>query len=164
MFTPIIKIIGLCLLSSGITVFGINKSAQLNMAVKKRKAVEELLFAIENGIRYGSIEKKRIYRSFENDILNECGFLEQLKNGKDEKECITLYLTELDKADQNALISFFESFGKSSSAEKEFNLCKSFIEEYKRIGTEKEKALISKSILYKKLGLICALMSVILLI
>lgn len=162
--TEAFKLLGLCLLSGGITFFGISKSESLNACIKTRKAVEELLYAVESGIKYGGQGKQSIYNGFESNVLQGCGFLAAIKSGECETKCVKEYLKELDKDDSEALCSYFTLLGKSYSSKQEAEKCKAFAEEFARKGVLKEKNLISKSQLYKKLGLICAIMSVIIFI
>lgn len=154
-----IKYIGIALLSSCVALYGNMKSQQVKEAMSIRNSIIKLLHTIQSSIQYGGTVKSRIYYQFHDENLEKCGLLALLKSTQPDEDSIEKCLCLLEKEERRMLTSFFIQLGKNVSSKSEAQSCQRFINEFERAGEEFEKSRKAKKVLYKKLGIICALVT-----
>ena len=159
-----IKYLGIMLISSGVFIFGNAKSSELSHAKKLSSELLDLFRTLERELTFENNSKLEIFSHFSGKLLNECGFIDALKHDTNYKVAINSHLYALDKKEKELLIEFFSEFGKSISRKKEADRCKSFIAEFEQAVKQSSILRQNKAILYRKLGIICALMTAVILI
>ena len=73
-----IKIIGILILSSSISVYGTLCSSALKEAIRLRYEIIQLLKSIQNGIRYGSVPIDRIINDRKFPLIEKSNFYDLL--------------------------------------------------------------------------------------
>ncbi len=159
-----IKYIGIALLSSCVALYGNMKSQQVKEAMSIRNSIIKLLHTIQSSIQYGGTVKSRIYYQFHDENLEKCGLLPLLKSAHPDEFSIEKSLSLLEKEERCMLTGFFTQLGKSVSCKNEAEVCRRFINEFECAGEEFEKSRKAKTMLYKKLGIICALVTAVIFI
>lgn len=159
-----IKYIGLLLICFSISVYGAKLSEEIMKKQKAKREVLQLLKVIESGIRYGNVSLKKTLQSFTSPTLEKSGFLEYLrKNGCITEEiCEKAFLT--DGADKAGICNFFEKIGKSTYSEKELLICKEYINRFSDSVSSSEAEAKAKADLYKKLGILTGIATMIIFI
>ena len=159
-----LKYAGITLLSASIAVFGLIKSSEIKKALTIRKDVMGLLYAMGNALQFGGKSKEGIFKSF-NCRTNELKtFLSSMLDGQNEHESVKVHLCSLTDEDKKLLSDFFTNFGKSTKRESELESLRHFNAEFERIGKQAEKEQLGKILLYRKLGIIIALLAAIIFI
>ena len=75
-----IKYVGIILVSGALSMYGSLIANKVLNTGKQRRAIIELLYCIKNGVAFGKVPLENIFASFENPILEKCGFLVLLKS------------------------------------------------------------------------------------
>ena len=154
-----LKYAGICILSVSMAIYGVIKSSEIKKSLTLRKSVAELLCYIENNVTYAGKSKNDIYKSFSPSCNQVSSFLIDLSNDGNIRESINKHLDILNKEDRRMLETFFTEFGKSTRREKEAKSCRLFREEFEKQGIDTEKEQMNKILLYRKLGIIFALIT-----
>lgn len=154
-----LKYAGICLLSVCMAIYGVIKSADIKKALVLRKSVTQLLHHIENSVTYTGKSKDDIFNNFSTTDTSLSAFLRELCNTDETEKCINRHLDILSKKDKQMLTAFFNGLGKSTRREKEAKYCLLFTEEFERQGIDAEKEQLNKIMLYRKLGIIFALIT-----
>ncbi len=156
-----IKITGIIILSVGISMYG----SILSLTVKERHIIIcellSLIKAIKNGIKYGSVPLEKIYNSTALPNLEKYGFLNAIKDGTLPCSAVNTHLQMLSHEDRDNLCEFFQQIGKSSSTDAEITLCDRYIILFEQREKDSLKENLEKSVLYKKLGIVAALVAAI---
>ena len=159
-----LKYAGIVLVCISIAVFGVVKSEEIKKALALRKSVTELLCSIENAVSGAGKSKFDIYRDFAENSGKLSAFLEDLSSGESEKICVEKHLGSLSENDRRMLADFFSDFGKYKDCESQVKMCRYFIKKYDRAGLDNEKEQRNKILLYRKLGIIIALATAVILL
>ena len=159
-----LKYAGIVLVCISIAVFGVVKSEEIKKALALRKSVTELLCSIENAVSGAGKSKFDIYRDFAENSGKLSAFLEDLSSGESEKICVEKHLGSLSENDRRMLADSFSDFGKYKDCESQVKMCRYFIKEYDRAGLDNEKEQRNKILLYRKLGIIIALATAVILL
>ncbi len=159
-----LKYAGITLLSASIAVFGLIKSSEIKKALAIRKDVIGLLYAIENALQFGGKTKDCIFKSFNCNTNELKAFLASMLDGQNVHEYVKVHLCSLTDEDKKLLSDFFINFGKSTKCESELESLRHFIAEFERIGKQTEKEQQGKILLYRKLGIIIALLAAVIFI
>ena len=154
-----LKYVGLVLVCVSIAVFGVVKSEEIKKALALRKSVTELLYSMENAVSGTGKGKLDIYRDFAENSGKLSTFLDQMAKGEDERKCVEKHLSSLCENDRKMLAEFFSDFGKYKDCESQVKMCRYFIKEFERAGQENEKEQRNRILLYRKLGIIFALVT-----
>ena len=163
-FATMIKYAGIIVISCAISLFGAIKASEVNQKTKLRAEILRLICHIEAGIKYGSFHLSEIFGSFKSDLLEKNGFMTEIRSGcTDTGKIIESTLSALSTEEKTKLSQFFSQLGKSYCREEEISLCKYYISSLKSIYEANEKKDKAKAVLYKKLGIICALLTAIIL-
>lgn len=159
-----IKYLGILAISCAISVFGAIKASEIKHKSEARKEILHFLMHVETGIKYGSSSLAEIYDSFKSDLLDKCGFTNIIRQGPPYTFSVEGSFSELSKEENSYLSEFFTKIGKSYSREEEIKLCRYYISVFELFYEESKKNDKSKAVLYRKLGIICALLAAIILI
>lgn len=159
-----IKYLGIILISSGVFIYGNLKSSELSYAKKLSFELLDFLRTLERELTFENYSKHEIFRQFSGKTLNECGFIDALMFGTDSTDAVNAHLGALDKNEKEILIDFFKEFGKSISRKKEADRCRSFEATFEQAVKQAGNHRQNKALLYRKLGIICALMTAVILI
>ena len=158
----IIKILGLSLISISLTLLGNN----LSVEARKRHAAKEemlnLMKEIERGIKYGNTPIEKTVEHFNFSVSNNEYTLETTATEK--LQALINNATFEKDNDREKLRCFFEKIGKSASSEKELLLCREYIEYFDEAIKKSAVECSKKVYLYKKMGLMASILSVIILI
>ena len=159
-----IKILGLILVSGAVSAYGAYLSSQIRTANILRTEISDFLKHLYNGVKYTATSRERLFSGFSAKNLEKCGFLNilRLKNFSKQDFDESLYL--LTAEEKNRLYDFFTNFGRSGFCDKEALFCLEYREYFDdRIKSLKNQDDI-RSVLYKKLGIIAALLTAIIFI
>ncbi len=160
------KYIGIILVSCSVSMYGAVMANKIKNIGKQRRAIIELLYTIRNSIEFGCVSLDKTFSSFHNDVLDKCGFTKILSSPYPdalsrafESDCIILPENE-----RLLLQAFAKECGKSAFSQNETKLCTRYINLMERNETEMLKIEKNKSALYSKLGILCGLLTAIILI
>ena len=159
-----IKIIGILILSSSISVYGTLCSSALKEAIRLRYEIIQLLNSIQNGIRYGSVPIDRIINDRKFPLIEKSNFYDLYNSGGNMQDIIGECFKSLSKEDKDMLLSFFTTIGKTAYSEKEINLCFYYVDYFEKTQAEREKDTASKVLLYKKIGIVSGILCAIIFI
>jgi len=161
-----IKYIGIILISGAISMYGAYLSYRVRTSAMQRKALLELMIYIKTGVENGPVKLCDIYASFDNKHLEDCGFIKLLHSpspGSLEK-ALSESRIRIPENIKSLYIDFSKSIGMSSYKRDAISICERFTglikAEEAKISEKEEK----KEQLYRKLGLLCGLLSALLLI
>ncbi|MBQ8759472.1 MAG: stage III sporulation protein AB [Clostridia bacterium] len=159
-----LKYAGIFILASSLSAYGAHLSSSLKANYILRKEILQLLRDLERSIRYANTPIIEVIRSCRLPALMKSGFCDTF-NGCDNAEiAINSTLFCLSEKDREMLCAFFKRFGKSVYGEYELKNCNSLIEYFEKNLAESEKEVNTKSLLYKKIGLIVGILSAIIFI
>lgn len=153
------KYLGIAMISCSISMYGAYLSNKISMRSKFRSEMIDFIDGIEMSLKYDKKTLFDIYSSIPKKYISDSGFYDALISGGFEnwlKTCDILCDIEKDK-----LSDFFASIGKSKTADGGISLCQSTKAILIGILDKSEQEDKSKCFLYKKLGLICSLVSAI---
>ena len=119
---------------------------------------------MQRQLYYTGSTKHDIFRNFSGNALKECGFTDALINSTDIKDAVKNHLSILDKREQDMITEFLSDFGKSKSRQSEWDKCKIFADEYEALLKSSLEQRKNKAGLYRKLGIICAVATAVILI
>ena len=159
-----IKYIGIIIFCSAVSAYGAYLSHGISHALKIREELLSFIKHIENSIRYTNAPLYSIYASFTSNLLEKCGFTQVLKKESISEKDIDESLYMLSDDEKSLIYEMLQNLGKSHYTEKELSLisgCKAAFEEKSSRRQNDDKVRV---LLYKKLGLIAALISAIILI
>ena len=159
-----IKYAGIIAISCAISIFGAVKASDIKQRSEIRREILRFLSHIESEIKYGASPLSEIYFSFKSDLFDKCGFTNALKQGCLYSELIYNTLSDLSSEEKSKLSEFFSKIGTSYSRDEEISLCRYYISVFESFYETNEKSDKAKAVLYKKLGIICALLTAIILI
>ena len=128
-----------------------------------RDEFSDFIKHVESCIRYGGTSLERIYCSYSSPLLDKYGFTMGLRNGYT-KDLVKNTLFLLSESEQAKADEFLKSLGKSRYREKETELCSYFCNMFEDMAKKLLKEDETKILLYKKLGLIAALMTAVIFI
>ena len=154
-----LKYAGICLVSVSMSLYGVIKAHEIKKSITLRKNILELLYHIENSIAYSGKRKDSIFKSFSPVPQALQNFLTEICRTDDIYKCVNNHLSILCKNDRQMLTGFFMALGKSTRCEKEAKNCRQFISEFEKSAQNTEKEQLNKITLYRKLGIIFALIT-----
>ena len=154
-----LKYAGICLLSVCMALYGVIKAHEIKKSIALRKNILELLYHIENSIAYSGKSKDRIFKSFSPVPRALQSFLTEIAITNNVSQCVNNHFSILCKNDRQMLTGFFMALGKSTRCENESKNCRQFISEFEKSGQNTEKEQLDKITLYRKLGIIFALIT-----
>lgn len=156
-----LKYIGILILSLSVSAYGALLSKNLCDTHELRKEICSLIKNIEHGIRYGSKPTAEIISACKLKNLEKSGFITALLSGENEGAVIQSHLKMLTDEEKERLTSFFTNLGKSSYRESELDFCREYLEYFENFEKVSEKEVKEKSLLYKKIGIICGILTAI---
>lgn len=160
----IIKFLGLSLITLSLTLLG----NALSEEEKNKQALKEeflrLLLEIERGIRYGGKPIETILECFTSPVLENSGLIGEMRNSKQYVYTIQNADILVDFSDKKLLCSFFENIGKSTNCEKELVICRECIERLQESIKKSHVECEKKAYIYRRMGLMSGILSVIILI
>lgn len=159
-----LKYAGIFAIASAIAAFGAIKASSIKQKSEIRKEIIRFISHIESCINFGTAPLCDIYCSFNSELFEKCGFKKLIASGFINQASIKNALSELSKDEIYTLSEFFSNIGTSFSRQEEIRLCKYYLSAFETFYEENIKTDNSKASLYKKLGIICALMTAIILI
>lgn len=128
-----------------------------------REEFSDFIRYIESSIKYGGISLERIYSSYSSPLLDKYGFTVALRKGYTE-DLVKNTLFLLSESERTKADEFLRSLGKSRYREKETEHCVCFCAMFEDKAKKLRKEDETKILLYKKLGLIAALMTAVIFI
>ena len=159
-----IKLLGIFLISSSVCVYGMNLSRKVKYTNTLREDIYLLLKAIERDIKFGCIPISRILASYTPITKSIEELLSSLSNEKNADNTIEENLQLLTENEREKLKVFFSVIGKSSCSEKELILCRNCIDFFEEINAKSKKDADTSATLYRKLGILGGIMTIIILI
>ena len=159
-----IKYIGIILLSSSVCSYGFLMSKKLKQDHNVRNELTNLLRSIEHGIRYGSKPINQILSECNLPYLKKCGFITCLLSGCDIRENTKSHLGMLTDEEKQRVTEFFSLLGRTGNSESELIFCKGYIEYFENFEKISQEQVKSKSLLYRKIGIIFGILAAIIFI
>lgn len=159
-----LKYIGIILFSCSVSAYGAYLSHNISTASKIRHELLSFTKHIENEIKYKNAPLCHAFKVFSSPTLYRYGFLEGIYNNGDYKGVVEETLFLLTKKERALICDMLYSLGKSHFSDKELSTLIYFRQGLEDIFEDSEKIGKERSLLYKKLGLIAALISAIILI
>lgn len=159
-----LKYIGILILACSISAYGTFLSSSLKATYNLRKDIIQLLKDIERSIKYGNVPIIEAIKSCKHPNLQKSGFCNIFSGCENAEFAINSTLYSLSEKDKEMLSNFFSRLGKSAYGEYELKNCRFFIEYFEKTQADSEKEITSKSLLYKKIGLIIGILSAIIFI
>ena len=159
-----LKYIGVFILSASISAYGSFLSSSIKGSCSLRKEVLQLLKDIERAIKYGNGQIIEIVRNCKSPYLTKCGFCTSIYNTTNAETAIATTLSALSEKDMEMLTDYFSKLGKTAFTELELKNCTYYIDYFEKTQNEYEKEVETKSLLYKKLGLIIGILTAIIFI
>ena len=118
---------------------------------------------VENGIKYGGMSLEKIFGSYSSPLLDKKGFTAALRLGN-HPGIVSSTLPMLSENEKTMAEDFLSSLGKSRYRERETELCSGFIALFSEKAKAFQKEDETKILLYKKLGLLAALLTAVIFI
>ena len=148
-----IRICGIILIGCAISLFGVSKGESARKKVKYEKEYMRLLKHIESSVKYTSKPISQIISDFNSSFI-DCDELQILPKTKD---------GHIQNEHQKQLKNLFENLGKAYTRTRAESLCKIAVEAAENKVEKITKDELTKSVLYKKLGIIFGILTAIIL-
>ncbi len=161
-----LKLFGILLVSSAITLYGLCRAKDLERQKKNRHALAALMLHLQNGISHGGLPQETLYASFHNEQLEKEGFCAILRNGEPGALTQALEQTKLGLSDnmRTHYLELAEGLGKSGFRAVESERLARFLGEIAVENEKSDKEDAARQMLYKRLGLLGALLAALLLL
>ena len=159
-----LNFLGIIFLCSSVCCLGVILGEKQKNASKLTEEILDLAGNITRNIKYEKKPLYYIYTTYSSPMLENRGFLQDLRQGNNIEQSVNNNLYELTKAQREDIISFFNGIGKSTHSKNELEKCNLYLEIFKEQNAAVQKEAKTKSLLYKKLGIIFAIMLAIILI
>ncbi len=159
-----IKIVSIIFVSSAVSLYGMFAASSIRKAANQRKGLIELLYAIKSGIEYTGEDLCEIYRTFNNTYLEECGFCTILKSNSADSLRLALEsgCLKIGETEKVLFYEFSKKCGRSAFATSEKQLCDRYIALSEALDKKLSVKENSKCELYRRLGVLCGLLTAIL--
>ena len=161
---PMIKAAGIILLSASVYIYGTFLSRRTGYTQAVREEILSLLKAMERDIKYGRRPISEILTSFNAETQSVQSFIHAVSDGK----CVSVeadrHFYNLSLSERDKITRLFSEIGKSSSSDKELILCRNCIDFFGENNAKTKKDSDSGSLLYRRLGLIGGILTIIILI
>ncbi len=160
------KYAGIILLSGAISMYGAYLSNKVKEETAVRKALYDLLMHIKCCVENGALPLDKIYKSFDNKILEKTGFLANLKSGKSDAFYFALTQSGIRISEEmrELYLQIAQAVGKSRFRAEESEQ----LSRYMSLIQMREASIMKKDEarqeLYKKLGILCGLLAALLLV
>lgn len=159
-----LKILGMLFLCSSVCCFGIVLGEKQKTCAKLTEEILDLTNHITRNIKYEKKALNYVYSHYSSPLLEKTGFLEDLRQRNDIRTSVNQNLYTLTDELRENVISFFENLGKSAHSKNELEKCLLYLEIFHEQNEKASREAKAKSLLYKKLGIIFALLLAIILI
>lgn len=161
-----IKYAGIILLSGAISMYGAHLSLAVKEKAEMRTALLELVIRIKNEIEIGAVPMNDIFSLYENKYLEKIGFLSALKSGKPNafSDAVDTVRSILPESLAKLYVNLAESLGKSRFKTAESEMLARYISQIEAEEKRLAENDLSKIELYRKLGILCGLMTALILV
>lgn len=159
-----LRYFGIIILATSLSAYGSYMASSIKNSYILRCELIQLLKEIERTIKFGNMAVIDVIKNCKLEKLVKCGFCDEFNGGKSAKTVINSTLYQLYQKDREMLIDFFSRAGKTAYGDLELKNCRYFIDYFESTQSQYEKTILSKSLLYKKIGLIIGILTAIIFI
>ncbi len=155
------KLLGIILLSAGISFYSSYKAACLTKVKNTRALILQLLNSLCDGIKYNRSSLAGMLSDFEKSFSRSNSTLWRF----DENDVLRFKALHLLDSDEKALLNeFFHDFGKSPCSQQELERSLYYFSKYEKMKKCKDEKCNNSIFLYKRAGVIFALLAAIIFI